>query len=147
MPPFTVPENGFVIRQKDCRFEPRLTLAYDGAKLTVHNDDPVQHNVNTGQWNVMQSPGGDPLVDKIRYKGNSFVRLTCNVHGWMETWVYVARSPLCAASDESGSFRIEGVPVGEHSVIVSHPSLGKQRFKVKIEADRETTQNVEFESS
>ena len=29
LPGFTAPENGFVIRQKDCRFMPRLLVAYD----------------------------------------------------------------------------------------------------------------------
>ncbi len=134
VPEFVPPEEGFVIRQKNCRFSPRLLVAYDGAELTIYNDDPVAHNVNSGLWNYVQSPGKEPLKETIRYGGQSFVRLTCNIHSWMETWVYVARSPYYCVTGEDGSFRIEGIPAGKRiRGIVSHSTLGKQRFTIDVE--------------
>ena len=134
VPEFTPPEEGFVIRQKDCRFSPRLIVAYDGAELTIYNDDPVAHNVNSGLWNYVQSPGKEPLKETIRYGGQSFIRVTCNIHSWMETWVYVARSPYYSVTAEDGSFRIEGIPAGKRiRGTVSHSTLGKQRFTIDIE--------------
>ncbi len=133
-PEFTAPDEGFVIRQKSCRFSPRLIVAYDGAELTIYNDDPVAHNVNSGLWNYVQSPGKEPLKETVRYGGQSFVRVTCNIHSWMETWVYVARSPYYCVTGEDGSFRIEGIPAGKRiRGTVSHSTLGKQRFTIDVE--------------
>ncbi len=147
VPEFKVPKDGFVIRQKDCRFAPRLLVAYSGAELTVHNDDKVEHNVNTGEWNLLQGPGADPIRQKVNYGGNPFTRVTCNIHSWMETWVYIARSPFYAASDEKGELKIDGIPVGTKiRGTITHSTLGKQRFTVDIEAGKTTEQTFEFEA-
>ena len=147
LPDFRPPADGFVIRQKDCRFSPRLLVAYDGAELVVHNDDKVPHNVNTGQWNLLQAPGGNPIKQPITYGGNSFMRVTCNIHSWMESWVYVARSPFYAASDEAGEFTIVGIPAGTKiRGTVVHSTLGRQKFYVDIKSGETTEQNFEFEA-
>lgn len=129
---FVTPEGGFVLRQKDCLFTPRLLVAFDGAELTVHNDDKVQHNVNTGSWNLLQSPDGEPIREKIAYQGTPFARVTCNIHSWMESWVYVARSPYYGVSDENGQVNITDIPVGHYRGTITHATLGKQTFKVDI---------------
>lgn len=146
-PEFKVPQDGFVIRQKDCRFTPRLLVAYSGAELTVHNDDKVEHNVNTGEWNLLQGPGADPIKQKINYGGNPFARVTCNIHNWMETWVYVSRSPYYVVSDEKGEFEIEGLPVGEKiRGTITHATLGKQRFYIDVEAGGTVEKDFVFAS-
>lgn len=139
---FVTPEGGFVLRQKDCLFTPRLLVAFDGAELTVHNDDKVQHNVNTGSWNLLQSPGGEPIRQKIVYQGTPFARVTCNIHSWMESWVYVARSPYYAVSAEDGQFAILDIPPGHYRGTITHATLGKQSFKVDILENVET--NITF---
>ena len=128
------PKDGFVIRQKDCRFTNPTIVAYDGAELTIYNDDPIQHNVNSGQWNQIQGPGPDPIKQKINFSGVPFLRITCNIHNWMETWVYVAQSKFHAISGEDGTFKIDGIPPGKYRGYVIHPTLGKQRVSVTIAA-------------
>ncbi len=140
------PEGGYTIRQKGCRFAPKITVAHDGAKLTIHNDDPVAHNINTGQWNVVQGKGAGPIENSIRYAGQPFVRVTCNIHGWMETWVYVARSPYYSATAEDGRFRIEGLPPGKYRATAIHPTLGKQRLRVTIEPGQTAEQDIVFQA-
>lgn len=145
LPDFVTPEEGFVLRQKNCRFSPRLLLAWDGAELTVYNDDKVEHNVNTGGWNLLQSPNPDPIRRKVEYSGTPFTRVTCNIHGWMESWVYIARSPFCTTSAEDGTFQIDHVPAGTKlRGTVSHSTLGKQRFKVDIVAGDTTSHDIVF---
>lgn len=146
LPDFKAPEDGFVLRQKDCRFSPRLLVAYDGAELTVYNDDKVEHNVNTGSWNLLQSPGSDAIKEKIGYQGTPFARVTCNIHSWMESWVYVARSPFYAATSEDGTYTIEGIPAGTKiRGTVMHSVLGKQRFTAEIKAGETTKMDFVFE--
>lgn len=147
LPEFKAPKDGFVIRQKDCRFSPRLLVAYSGAELVVHNDDKVEHNVNSGGWNLLQSPGSPAIREKVNYGGSPFMRVTCNIHSWMESWVYLAKSPFYASSDEKGEFLIEGIPAGTKiRGTIIHSTLGKQRFNIDIQAGETTEQAFEFEA-
>ncbi|MFT5326498.1 MAG: hypothetical protein ACI8P0_004373 [Planctomycetaceae bacterium] len=140
------PKDGFVIRQKDCRFTNQTIVAYDGAELTIFNDDPIQHNVNSGQWNQIQGPGPDPIKQKINFSGVPFLRITCNIHNWMETWVYVAQSKFHAVSGEDGKFKIDGIPPGKYRGYVIHPTLGKQRLSVMIEAGQTQEESFVFKA-
>lgn len=143
---WTDPKDGYVIRQKNCRFSPRLIVARHEAELTIFNDDTVEHNVNTGLWNVVQSPSKDPIKQAIKFSGTPFMRVTCNIHNWMETWVYVARTPYYAASDADGIFEIKGVPSGKYRATIIHPTLGTQRFSAEIKAGETTTNDFVFKS-
>lgn len=143
---FEPPKDGFVIRQKDCRFTNPTIVAYDGAELTIYNDDPIQHNVNSGQWNQIQGPGPDPIKQKVNFSGVPFVRVTCNIHNWMETWVYVAQSKFHAISGEDGKFKIVGIPPGKYRGYVIHPTLGKQRLSVTIEAGQTQEESFIFKA-
>lgn len=139
-------KDGFVIRQKDCRFTNPTIVAYDGAELTIYNDDPIQHNVNSGQWNQIQGPGPDPIKQKINFSGVPFLRVTCNIHNWMETWVYVAQSKFHAISGEDGKFKIAGIPPGKYRGYVIHPTLGKQRLSVTIESGQTQEESFVFKA-
>ena len=140
------PKDGFIIRQKDCRFTNPTIVAYDGAELTIYNDDPVQHNVNSGQWNQIQGPGPDPIKQTINFSGVPFLRVTCNIHNWMETWVYVAQSKFYAISGVDGSFKIDGIPPGKYRGYMIHPTLGKQRLSVTIEASQTQEESFVFKA-
>ncbi|MFQ5928154.1 MAG: carboxypeptidase regulatory-like domain-containing protein [Acidobacteriota bacterium] len=138
------PKDGYVIHQKDCRFSPHLLVTPIGAELVIYNDDPVTHNINTGHWNEAQGPGADPLKKKIR--GRGFVRVNCNIHSWMESWVYVAQSPYYAVTGSSGEFRIEGLPPGSYRVTANYPTLGNERFQIKIGSGQTVEKDVTFRS-
>ena len=134
-----------MIQQKGCRFHPNFLVVPAGAELTVYNNDPVLHNVNTGQWNIAQ-PGGEDYVSKrkLAYQGRPFVQLKCNVHSWMEAHVYLARSPYYAVTAADGKFRIENVPPGSYKVTARHPKLRTQRFKITIESGQTVEKEVTF---
>jgi len=139
------PADGYVIRQKGCRFNPEFMVVPDGAELTIYNEDPVLHNVNTGQFNIAQ-PGGESYVSKrkIAFQGRSFIHVTCNVHGWMEAWIYVARSPFFAVTGADGSFRIDNVPPGTYKVSARHPNLRSKRFDATVESGQTVEEQVTF---
>jgi hypothetical protein len=143
-PAWKHPEGGYVIRQKDCRFAPDFLVVPEGADLTIHNDDPVMHNINTGQWNVGQVKGAKPIRRPVEYDGLPLVRVNCNVHSWMEAWLYVARSPLYAVSGADGRFRIENVPPGAYKATAVHPVLGTRKFSVAIEVGKTAEQDLTF---
>lgn len=137
------PEEGYVLRQKGCRFAPRFLVVRDGAKLTVHNDDKLQHNVNSGEWNYAQDPGAEDTG--VLNAGLPFVKITCNIHNWMESWVYVARSPYHAATKADGSFRIENIPPGKYRATAVHPTERTVRFSFTIESGQEESVEVVYD--
>ncbi|MEM7314600.1 MAG: hypothetical protein AAF497_15750, partial [Planctomycetota bacterium] len=119
------PKSGYVMRQKNCSFKPYTLVIPRGENLTVHNDDPVSHNVNTGEWNVMQAAGSEPIVKPVNSKRP--LRIGCNVHSWMEGWIYPIDNPFFAMTDKKGNFEIINVPPGKYRVVAWHSNLGRKR--------------------
>ena len=138
------PEDGYVLRQKGCAFEPPLLVMPDGESLQIFNDDRVAHNINTGQWNVMHPEGADPLTRSL--DGRLPVRVGCNIHSWMEGWIYLVRSPFYAVTNEEGDYRIEDVPPGKYRVVGWHSSLQRKRASIEFRAGQAVRQEFVFES-
>lgn len=138
------PEGGYVLHQKGCSFHPRLLVMPNGADLHVFNDDPVSHNINTGQWNVLQPSGEKPIVRAVTNRGP--VRVSCNIHSWMEAWIYPVQSPFYAVTGKDGTYRIEDVPAGEYRVSVWHANLGSKRLRAKLASGETVEKEVVYES-
>ena len=138
------PKEGYAVRQKGCAFEPYLLIMPDQQELTIHNDDPVAHNINTGQFNLLQAAGAEPLKQNIR--GRRPVRVSCNIHSWMESWIYLAQSPYYAVTGENGEYRIEDIPPGRYRVTVWHPNLRALRESVQLSPGKSIEQEFVFTS-
>lgn len=138
------PPDGYVIRQKNCQFSPYLIVVPDGKEIQVFNDDPVGHNVNTGAWNQMQPPGKQPIVKPV--EGKSPIKIVCNIHSWMEGWIYPVQNPYFAVTDESGNFKISAVPPGRYRISIWHPSLGRETARLNLEAGQAVTLDHAFEA-
>ena len=136
------PPKDYTLRQKGCRFEPWLLVVPNGATVAVFNDDEVTHNVNTGLWNEMQAAGARPVSKPI--SGRQPIRVSCNIHSWMEAWIYPARSPLYAVSKANGHFEIKNVPVGKHRAMAWHPTLGRQRLRFEVQENEATEVEIAF---
>jgi len=139
------PKEGYVIRQKSCCFHPQLLVVPNETELTIFNDDPVTHNINTGQWNVLQASGTEPMTETIRYPDPHFFHVSCNIHSWMESWIYVAQSPYHAVTGKDGTFRIDNIPPGKYRVEARHPTLRKKRFRITVHGGKTVVQKVRFE--
>jgi hypothetical protein len=138
------PAYGYVLRQQGCSFSPYLLVMPDGAELKVINDDPVAHNVNTGSWNIMQPAKAEPIVRKL--SGRQPIRVGCNIHSWMEAWVYTVKSPLYAVTGLDGEYVIKNIPPGKYRATAWHPYLGLKRFRVNIRANQEVVHDLQYES-
>ena len=75
-------------------------------------------------------------------KPGASVQLKCDIHPWMETWVYVSDSSLYAVTGADGKFSIEGVPAGSYDLEVWHPHLGRKTAKITIKAGETTTATI-----
>lgn len=138
------PADGYVIRQKQCQFLPGMVVIPNGKEISVYNDDPVGHNVNTGDWNQMQPPGKTPIVRPVEARAP--IKIGCNIHSWMEAWIYPAQSPFYAVSDERGEFAIKGIPSGKYRVTIWHPFLGRKTERVTLDEGEVARLNHVFDS-
>jgi high-affinity iron transporter len=113
------------IDQRNHEFVPRVQVLPLGGSIVFRNSDRESHNVNSlsgcCSFNFMVSPVGDAgpgESEPYSPDKSGLIRLLCNIHQQMRGYVMVCPSPLCAVTDEFGNFRIEGVPDGDHKVIV-----------------------------
>ena len=139
-----LPKDGFVIRQKDCSFAPNVLVIPNGKSVKVFNDDKVTHNVNTGAWNEMQAPDA-PAVEKP-VKGRKPIKVSCNIHSWMEAWIYPVQSPHFAVTNDDGEYEIKNVPPGKYRVKFWHAALKPVKERLTFEEDADMTKDVALES-
>jgi len=63
------------------------------------------------------------------------VKVTCDIHPWMVSYIVVTDATNWAVTDESGAFAIENVPAGTYSVGLWHETLGKGKGTVTVNED------------
>lgn len=138
-----------VVDQRDMLFVPRVVAVREGQVVRFENNDLCNHAVNamsTNPANVFNvlTPQNNPHETKFTTQKAPVV-IGCPIHPWMRAWVYVLPHPYYAVTDVSGRFRIEGIPVGKHSLLFTHPDTGKQqRRDIEITAGKMTLVDVEW---
>jgi plastocyanin len=138
------------ITQEACEFEPHVVAVPVGSRLTFVNSDLCLHNVHLLSKGVTIANIGMPLqgqksklpVSVLAKPGN--VRFKCDVHSWMDGYVYVFDQPWYAVTDRTGAFRIAGVPPGTYDLQVDHEVLGGSVRKVIVSAGADTNIEVDL---
>lgn len=129
--------------QKDCRYLPHMMVVRTDQAVVCKSSDAVAHNVHT---NSFTNPGLNFLVQpndqtgmKVELKNTEAlpVKVVCDIHGWMQAWWVVVDHPYAAVTDAKGKFKIENLPVGEHSFTVWHETAGyiNRTYKVTVKAN------------
>ena len=85
-----------------------------GQKLQVRNSDDLLHNVHSSSavgnsFNVGQPKAG-MLFEFTPRTEEAMVKLGCDIHSWMTTYVGVVSHPYFAVTDTQGAFAIRSVP-------------------------------------
>ena len=141
-PTVPLPDEPVVVDQQDCVFVPRVVGARVGQLVEFTNSDPLLHNVHslsatTNSFNVGQPMEG--MVHDVRLeKEDGMLRITCDRHRWMTQYVGVVTHPYFAVSDRGGTFSVEGVPAGTHTIQTWHEVYGTLTQTVRVEAGEVT---------
>lgn len=140
------PSTPVVVDQKHCTYTPRVQGAVLGQKLEIRNEDPTLHNVHTYEdhrslFNNAQPPGA-PAIVKPLPNDEGVVRVKCDVHEWMLSYVVVGHNPYFSVSDAQGRFEIDHVPPGKYTLQAWQERYGTRVVPVEVKPNQ--TSQVRF---
>lgn len=141
---FEEPERGRVVMdQRGEAFLPYVLAVPVGTTVEFVNDDATYHNVfslskpkrfDLGRYARGQSK-------PVRFDRPGVVRVFCDIHSHMNAWVLVFAHRFFATTDESGAYRVDGLPPGGYSLAVW--TDGEVRETRPIRVDDEAQSLVE----
>lgn len=132
------------------RFDPHVLVVTRGAPVSFPNVDPIFHNV------FSRTPGREFDLGLYRrgasktfsFRSAGLVRLYCNIHAEMAAYVMVVDpADAFAVAGADGSFRIAGLPAGQHTLKVWHAQGGEKELPVEVTADRPAAVDVVLDAS
>jgi plastocyanin len=132
------PAEPVTIDQRLCVYTPRVVGARVGQTLQVRNSDSLLHNVHslsvgTNGFNIAQPMAG--MLYQFQLKDEeTMLRLTCDLHRWMRSYIGVVSHPYFAVSGVNGTFEIANVPVGMHTIQTWHERYGNLTRPVRVTA-------------
>lgn len=126
------------IDQTQCAFQPHTLAIQAGQKVRFHNSDLTFHNIrisrvsSTGREsidNFGQSSRGDENIRSFDRPG--IYRLECDVHRWMNAWLFVHNGAHAAVSAADGHYTISrALPDGDYKVEAWHPQFEHPLSKI-----------------
>ncbi len=145
--PTPSPQSNPQLDQQGCWFYPHVQVIPAGVTLEILNSDGILHNIHT--FSIQNPPINKAQPGFKKKMEESFeipeiVRVKCDAHPWMGAWLVVAENPYHAVTDASGSFRIENVPEGSHTLQFWHETLGKKLKDVKVTAGQESKVEIQY---
>jgi plastocyanin len=132
--------------QRGCQFLPPVVAMQPG-ELRILNSDGILHNVHTYSEANPPFNKAQPRFRTVMtetFTRPEMIRVTCDIHSWMNGWIAVLPHPFFGVTDARGMTRIEGVPAGAHTLEVWHPELGRRTADVAVTAGEPVTVRVEF---
>ena len=127
------------INQKDCEYIPHVQALPMGSHLTFVNSDATLHNIHARRGNLTVSNTAMPLQGQrvpaspslLAHTGK--IALKCDAgHTWMGAFIYVFDHPYYAVTDDTGKYKITGLPPGTYQIRVDHETLGTSTRSVTV---------------
>ena len=129
-----------VLDQKGCQYVPHVIGVMQGGYVEFHNSDPTMHNIHTMPTvvgnetvDVSQGPRGAAVTKQFK-KAELMMPVRCNNHPWMSAFINVSQTPFFAVSDETGRFRLKGLPAGDYVLGAVQEKMGEKTIPVTVTA-------------
>lgn len=108
------------VSQKCCQYIPHVQALKTGQKLDIESSDPFAHNIHiipkeNKETNVSQSAPGIHPTHPSYDTPELGIKVQCDVHSWMTSFICVFDHSLFAVSKEDGSFEIK-LPPGKYTL-------------------------------
>lgn len=123
--PATLASNqlGATVAQKDLAFVPFVSAIPVGTAVDFPNQDKTRHHVysfSPAKVFELKLYSGKP-EQPVTFDKTGVVALGCNIHDYMQAFVYVSASPYLAVTDAQGRATVKALPAGNHQLNVWHP--------------------------
>ncbi|HUQ86987.1 MAG TPA: carboxypeptidase regulatory-like domain-containing protein [Vicinamibacterales bacterium] len=131
------------IAQKDEQFVPHLVAVTTGSTVAFPNEDPFFHNVFSlsrgAGFNLGRYPSGSSRSKPFTRPG--IVKVFCEIHSHMSAVIRVFDHGWFTVPNDDGTFVIDNVPPGDHTIVAWHERIGERRDRVTIRGGAATTIN------
>lgn len=120
------------VHNKNRTFDPAAIVISQGSTVRFPNDDNFYHSIysdgNVDPFDIgFYGPGPGKTVD---FPKAGIVELHCHVHAYMHGTIIVADGPYALASN--GSYEIDNVPPGKHTLHTWVPLIGEKTYSVIV---------------
>ena len=144
--PWAKPAEAAVLTNVKCRFEPHVQVMRKG-KLTVVSEDPILHNTHgfygkRTAFNMALPKQGERIEASLRRTG--LARMECDAHAWMRAYIYVARNPYWAITDDDGAFSLTDVPPGKYTLVATQGHVNTVEVPVTVKDGGEAVMRIEL---
>ena len=122
------------IDQRGCAFVPRVVIVPVGGTVDFLNNDRLLHNIHaTPKLNVSfnRTQPKDRTIP-ITFTQAEIVRIDCDLHSWMRSWVVVAAHPYYRVTPPTGAFAFDNLPAGRYKLQVWHERLGRSTREIVV---------------
>lgn len=113
------------VDQVNMEFSPYVKVVPVGSEVTFPNKDDIRHQVYsfspTKRFELPLYSGRS--APPVRFDKVGVVVLGCNIHDWMQAFIYVTDAPYFAQTGANGKAVLAGLPPGEYQVHVWHPRM------------------------
>ena len=135
---FPVPTEPVVLDQDKCRYSPRVLGIRVGQPLSIHNSDPLLHNIRASgtinQGFNMSTPIEGMKFERTFATKEVMVPFKCDVHAWMQAYVGVLDHPYFGTTTPEGTVVLSNVPAGTYTIEAWHETLGTRTQQVTVAA-------------
>lgn len=142
--PATLKPTPASVVQKDEQFVPHVVAVSAGSEVAFPNGDPFFHNVfslsRPATFDLGRFPPGSSRSRVFKRPGT--IKVYCEIHSHMSAVARVFDHPWFTIPNDDGTFAIEGVPAGAHTVVAWHERIGERRDRVTIRPGAATTLTV-----
>lgn len=134
---YPIPSEPAVLDQQECRYTPHVQGMRAGQDLNIVNSDDLLHNVRSfgrrnRPFNLGQPKPG--VRTKTISKPEKPLKFKCDIHKWMEAYIFAMDHPFFGTTNEKGLFTIENVPAGEYTIETWHEVMGEREVTVNVPA-------------
>jgi plastocyanin len=139
-----------ILDQQNYTFVPRVLAVREGQEVLFMNSDSGNHNVRSAsgtpknEFNVFTGAGGKHEHRFVADAKHRPIRLGCDIHPWMQAWIYVFNQPHFAVTDKQGRFRIGFVPPGEYKLVLQQPDI-RYTHERSVKVSSKATAKIDIE--
>lgn len=111
------------VAQQDLTFRPFVSAVQVGSQVDFPNQDKTRHHVysfSPAKSFELKLYAGKPEAPLL-FDKTGIVALGCNIHDYMQAYIYVGESAYLAVSGDDGIARFNDVPEASYQLKLWHP--------------------------